>query len=120
MLIELMEMLLIKAAVFMLVTVNKMTSRGADVIALTSLLAVCKPWYNVFARRRWNRKHLRRSFDGNDSVVLCKRFTGALTEALMIHVCRRVVADRVRAYTCLVPSQVDHKTGLLLHAWILV
>jgi len=96
MLVELMEMLLIKAAVFMLVRVNKMTSRGADVIALTSLLAVCKPWYNVFAARRWNRKHLRRSFDGSDLVVLCnKRFTGAMTEASDDSLCRRVVVDNV-------------------------
>jgi len=62
--VELMEILLIRAAVFMLIGLNKMTSRGCDVIALTSLQGVCKLWYRVFIHRRWNQRQLRRSFNG--------------------------------------------------------
>jgi len=65
-----MEILLVKAAVFMLLCLNKLASRDGDVIAVTSLQGVCKLWYNVFTHRRWNQKQLRRSFDGKQTLLL--------------------------------------------------
>jgi len=62
--VELLEMLLMRAAAAMLASVNKTTSRDSDVTAVTSLLAVSRRWYEVFAHRLWNQKQLRRALDG--------------------------------------------------------
>jgi len=112
--VELLEILLIKTAVILLATAVRVTSRGGDVIALTSLQCVCKLWYLVLSQRHWNRRQLRRSFDGTQRTTISFIYVinqrQLYTARSLVSFCRRVVVDRAYNYVWLMAVRESYTT----------